>query len=177
MKTKQKSSKEKNRAESRALNHGAFLSQYLNGFCFLFINERHGFLKINRMVFSFFFMFVAWPIFSFFCSFTETQKKITFSPWRNWIWKQNDTEKMIYEKNSRFIFFILDSMFCFCCVYYFLRVSDARNENYQENYRRRIFRRIWRHHIPMSVCQRIIGIYQNVVKAFTSCIRKQFLGR
>jgi len=23
-------------------------------------------------------------------------------------------------------------MFCFCCVYYFLRVSDARNENYQE---------------------------------------------
>lgn len=80
MKTKQKSSKEKNRAESRALNHGAFLSQYLNGFCFLFINERHGFLKINRMVFSFFFMFVAWPIFSFFCSFTETQKKSRFHP-------------------------------------------------------------------------------------------------
>merc|ERR1719431_1590309 len=53
MKTKQKSSKEKNRAESRALNHGAFLSQYLNGFCFLFINERHGFLEINRMVFFF----------------------------------------------------------------------------------------------------------------------------
>merc|ERR1711970_489438 len=65
MKTKQKSSKEKNRAESRALNHGAFLSQYLNGFCFLFINERHGFLEINRMVF---------------CSFTETQKKSRFHP-------------------------------------------------------------------------------------------------
>merc|ERR1711970_150113 len=58
MKTKQKSSKEKNRAESRALNHGAFLSQYLNGFCFLFINERHGFLEINRMVFSFLFLHV-----------------------------------------------------------------------------------------------------------------------
>ena len=133
MKTKQKSSKEKNRAESRALNHGAFLSQYLNGFCFLFINERHGFLEINRMVFSFLFLHVCrMTYFLIFLFFYWNTKKITFSPWRNWIWKKNDTEKMIYEKNSRFIFFILDSMFCFCCVYYFLRVSDARNENYQE---------------------------------------------
>jgi len=99
----------------------------------LFINERHGFLEINRMVFSFLFLHVCrMTYFLIFLFFYWNTKKITFSPWRNWIWKQNDTEKMIYEKNSRFIFFILDSMFCFCCVYYFLRVSDARNENYQE---------------------------------------------
>jgi len=174
---KKKNHQTKNRAESRALNHGAFLSQYLNGFCFLFINKRHGFLKINRMVFSLLFLHVCRMTYFLIFLFFYWNTKITFSPWRNWIWKQNDTEKMIYEKNSWFIFFILDSMFCFCCVYYFFACEWCEERELSRNYRRRIFRRIWRHHIQMSVCQRIIGIYQNVVKAFTSCIRKQFLGR
>lgn len=121
MKTKQKSSKEKNRAESRALNHGAFLSQYLNGFCFLFINERHGFLKINRMVFSFFFMFVAWPIFSFFCSFTETQKNHVFTLKKlnmktKRYWKNDIREKFtIHFLHFRFNVLLLLCLLFFAC--------------------------------------------------------------
>jgi len=130
MKTK-KNHHTKNRTESWALNYGALLSQYLNGFSFLFINKRHGFLKINRMVFSLLFLHVCRMTYFliFFCSFTETQKS-RFHPEETEY--ETILKQMIYEKYSWFIFFILDSMFCFCCVYYFLRVSDARNENYQE---------------------------------------------